>query len=165
MDIEKIGYLTAFYCIGDNNFSITKSNKMMFFTDLVFYLIKRSAFTSLNYIKMPYGPVPDKYTDILKKLEDEGYISTVRYVGYSANLMTFLNTKKEEREIRDYFKEENYKIIESIKSAFGSESARYLSDFSHFLEPYKQATMWESIDISLIKEDKFFNEIVEVTQN
>lgn len=54
---------------GDANFGLTKLNKLLWFTDMAAFLSRGTSVTGMQYIKLPYGPVPAEYEATIRDME------------------------------------------------------------------------------------------------
>lgn len=50
----------------------TKLNKLLFYADFVNFYLNGRSISGANYVHLPFGPVPDQYEQILKKLTAAG---------------------------------------------------------------------------------------------
>ncbi len=65
---ELIVYIST-KCSSDGKYSKTKLNKILFYSDFLFYLKKQKAITGASYRHLPYGPVPDDIEKLLKNMK------------------------------------------------------------------------------------------------
>lgn len=65
---ELIVYISS-KCGDDIKFGKTKLNKILFWSDFLYYFKRRKAITGHNYVKLPYGPIPNDIETLLKEME------------------------------------------------------------------------------------------------
>ncbi len=65
---ELIVYISA-KCSNDVKYSKTKLNKILFYSDFLFYLKKQKTITDCSYRRLRYGPVPDDMEKLLKHMK------------------------------------------------------------------------------------------------
>lgn len=136
--------------------SQTKWNKLMFFLDgfSMAWEEIQTPLTDFDYIKLPYGPVPDRYSDILENMEEKGLITIAQkntMYDSSKIIRQGLNSSDRIPEL-----DENEQIvIESILNVFRDWNATRLSNFSHSLDAWKRPPMYDRIDLSDLRSDSY----------
>lgn len=139
--------------------SQTKWNKLLFFIDGAGVCLS-DQFTAFQYIKLPYGPVPDGYTDILTEMHFQEVIKKSRTDNVFDSKIFIEKSKNHDDLLIEANKEigENAnleKVLKKIVETFKNWTAVKLSDFSHELDAWKNPTMYSGIDLSVLKEDNF----------
>ena len=56
----------------DRDFGATRLYKTLFYADFAAYILAGQPITGRDYIKMPYGPMPDRVTDVIAELVAQG---------------------------------------------------------------------------------------------
>lgn len=157
MKIEEL--ITVYLSNKINDLSQTKWNKLMFFIDGVYQSIdeKSECVTKFDYIKLPYGPVPHNYRRIINEMHCNQLIVTP---GSMVDLMssdvyirpgpkcTIAEADSKLKKVKEL-----NKILERIISIFGEWTAARLSNFSHELAVWKNAELYQEINLDLLKDD------------
>ena len=60
---------------GDPAFGKVKLAKILYFIDFTSYRLYKKPVTGAAYIRLPHGPVPQPYFDILDEMQANGYIA------------------------------------------------------------------------------------------
>ncbi len=72
-DLERVGHMIVFFASGVN-LGMVKLNKMLWGADFLSFKRSSVALAGLPYVRLPYGPVPDRYKLLLSEIEDEGFV-------------------------------------------------------------------------------------------
>lgn len=72
-DLERIGHMIVFFASGVQ-LGMVKLNKMLWCADFLSFKRSSVALAGLPYVRLPYGPVPDRYKLLLSEIEDEGFV-------------------------------------------------------------------------------------------
>jgi uncharacterized phage-associated protein len=120
----------VWFCWRLNNVATTKMNKLLFYADYVHFKVYAASLTGTAYRKLQWGPVPEHYGMLADLMEMEGYVArqerTYReYVGvdYTAGPRAL--------EIENDWGDGELEVLTMIAEAFGSCSAKEISDRSH----------------------------------
>lgn len=139
--------------------SQTKWNKLMFLLDGVSYCRQDQSFTGFTYIKLPYGPVPNNYRSLLNAMNDAGFIAieTNTAISDAAKFITPKVSAAFDAESDQLIKSNPLlpEALEIVLKIFGDWSAATLSEFSHLLDAWKSAAMFEKIDLGSLKNDPY----------
>jgi hypothetical protein len=135
--------------------SQTKWNKLMFFIDGFSTAWEKigASLTELTYVKLPYGPVPDGYSEILDTMERDGLIAIAqKNTMYDSSKI--IQRGRDKQHPPELGAEEKL-VIESILGVFKNWNATRLSNFSHSLDAWKKPEMYNQIDLSDLKNDSY----------
>ena len=123
---EKIYNVITF--LADSSILKTKLLKEMFYADFLFYKENCCSITGLEYAKLPFGPVPDKFEKILS-------------IGYKEDIIDYelvLDASKEYYEItskkefnKDLFTKEELTILKKVKEYFKDYNTSEIVEYSH----------------------------------
>ena len=137
----------------------TQWNKLLFFTDGA-GACKDRQFTDFTYIKLPYGPVPNNYSELINSMHYRGIIqienspdnkiSLRKSDDHIPNLENAKNVIGDTRDLKT--------IVEKIVKIFKDWSAVKLSSLSHELDAWKNPSMYAEIDLKDLKNDTFLKE-------
>jgi hypothetical protein len=79
---ELIVYISS-KCASDPKYGKTKLNKILFFSDFLYYQKKLKPISEVKYRHLPYGPVPDDIDKLIKTMLgkdiDVAYVTSGRY--------------------------------------------------------------------------------------
>lgn len=130
--------------------SQTKWNKLMFYIDGAHFCQTKTSLTGIDYIKLPYGPVPNNYRQLLVKMAEKKVIA-IDQGGDIANASRYITLKNGATSLNT----DTLKLVEKIVSIFGGWTAVQLSNFSHRLDAWKIPEMYSTIDLSRLQKDNF----------
>ncbi len=142
-----------------SDLSQTKWNKLMFFIDGVSFCRRGLCYTDLQYIKLPYGPVPNNYEDKVYRMIQNNIIEKEPYQGFMDSMMYMKAVKKPETEaemektIRGQEALED--VLNKVIAIFRAWTAGKMSNFTHELAAWKNAALFKKIDLALLKNDPF----------
>jgi uncharacterized phage-associated protein len=163
MNLERVGYITLQALKKKpNDLSKTKWNKLLFFTDLVFFTYddikyKNKIYTGLEYIKMPYGPVVKDYDYVIFQICKEYNLRLENYVGYSSSYSSYIEKNGKNINKLVNIDDEEKGIIKKVIDKFASVTAVKLSNFSHLMTPWKKADNYEDISFISTYQDVFIS--------
>lgn len=157
--METFEAITLFLVDKIGNITQTQWNKLLFFTDGAGVCID-TQYTDFTYIKLPYGPVPDNYSELIYSMhykeiikEENSFDSKItlsKALNHSDNLLNAEKIIKKNRKLQD--------VIDTIIKTFKDWSAAKLSGFSHELDAWKIPPMYSTIDLNTLKNDSFLKE-------
>lgn len=139
--------------LADNFILKTKLLKEMFYADFLFYKESCKSITGLEYCKLPFGPVPDKFESILISGYKENIIDYELLIN-SLRECYKITPKKEFN--KNLFTEEELKVLKKVKEYFKDYNVEEIVEFSHkekaFLETKKcdKISYNYSFDITLL---------------
>lgn len=106
----------------------TKLLKEMFYADFLFYKSNCKSITGLEYVKLPFGPVPDQFESILNVGISEDIINYDFEIQNDYEYHT-ISPKQEFNE--KCFTKEELEILNRVKSRFESFGSKDIVEFSH----------------------------------
>ena len=140
LDKNKV-YNVILYLI-DESISKTKLLKEMFYVDFLFYKKSCKSLTGLEYCKLPYGPVPDEFEEIL----NNGYNAKIISCDYKIkNGYESIDISKKKQFDKSVFCEEELKVLEYVKKHFKNYNVKNIVDFSHKENAYTQTKDYNKI--------------------
>jgi len=122
----------------------TKLAKLLYLADFAWYYDNLESMSGMQYIRRPYGPVPDPYFRALAELEDEGKI-TVDYKGDA-----ILIGGGAEHQKLDLIKKDEMDLMKKISTKWKGKRTQEIVDFTHEQLPYKLCSPDETIPYELI---------------
>lgn len=137
---EKISNVILFFA--KSSILKTKLLKEMFYADFLYYKNFGKSITGLEYAKLPFGPVPDQYEQILCNEVADNIIDYV--VSYNGDYECHnISSKKEFNS--NLFNQDELMILEIIKNKFKDFSSRDIEDYSHKEEAYIKTNLYDKI--------------------
>ena len=123
---EKVYNMIIF--LADNTILKTKLLKEMFYADFLFYKENCKSITGLEYCKLPFGPVPDRFETILSKGYQEDIIDYKPVITPSKEYYEITSKKKFNK---DLFTKEELEVLDKIKKYFKNYNAKEIVEYSH----------------------------------
>jgi DNA-binding XRE family transcriptional regulator len=124
----------------------TKLAKLLYLADFSWYYKNLHSMSGMQYVRRPYGPVPDPYFRALDELESEGKIS-IDHKGDSLLVSLSGSSTKQKSEL---LTPEELKLIADIGRKWKDKNTREIVDFTHEQLPYKLCAPDEIIPYELI---------------
>ena len=113
---------------GDSTFGATKLNKILFFSDFIYYFNNGESITGTAYRKDEFGPVPEKIETVLEQMKLNGDIEGgIRKRGLF-NQKLFIPKREANRAI---FTESQISQIEDVIKNLKPRTSGDVSDLSH----------------------------------
>ena len=76
-DFDKFASCALYFIKSSPEMLIVKLNKLLNYSDMLFYKQNGVSLTGARYVHLPYGPVPDQYALLYAILEKRGLVSSV----------------------------------------------------------------------------------------
>lgn len=132
----------------------TALNKLVFFSDLVYFLNNGKTISGVDYKKIDYGPVPENMMeemdfllsmDFLREevVEDSGY---PEYYCIISPAVIIANVEQS----FEYFELETLRLVSDNLGCFSSS---VLSNHSNMYEPWRSASWFDKIEFETEKND------------
>jgi putative zinc finger/helix-turn-helix YgiT family protein len=130
---EKLGAMVAFFASNATELFKTKLLKLLWYADFLHFKRHGVSISGLRYVHLPYGPVPDNYTQYLGRLEAGGQIriepvpvgesegELIQALGQDLSVLT----------------DTELQTLHDIQRRFESWSAAELSRYSHEEKAYR----------------------------
>lgn len=154
-----IAYIINYFQCNDSakNLGKVKLVKILWFTDREFMHKYYKQLTSLEYRKMPHGPMPTKIDALLESMEKEGIIKTFEVSNFGYSQKSFLCLQEPDLNL---FTPQEISVLDKIITEFQNKSAKALSTQTH-------DELWESIEQGKIMplESVFLQDIIPATQD
>lgn len=127
---ELIVYIST-KCSDDVKYGVTKLNKILFYSDFLYYLKRQKAITDCSYVHLPYGPAPDDMDRLLTNMTgtDIGF-SVVSAGPYTQNKIVALREPNLSSFDPDMISHVDA-VINAVSNNKKSLSATQLSGISH----------------------------------
>lgn len=149
---EKLKELILFVCMesaGDERFSATKLNKLLFYADFLYYQRTGQSITGQEYQALDHGPAPRKMVPLRKELAREGRVAehTVKYFGREQKRLFGLDEPN-----LDIFSGAEVSFVKNLIQRYWERNASELSEMSHNFIGWQLAEVGETIpyEVSLV---------------
>jgi uncharacterized phage-associated protein len=125
---ERLGAMIRY--IVDSGYDIYKTNlnKLLFYSDLTNYYLRRQGISGATYVNLPFGPVPQNVNDVLEQLENSCTISRQPLAGNQNAMMIKPGERKPHEEV---LSPEEKQTIDWVLNNYGSLSSTQISELSH----------------------------------
>ena len=146
LNFEKIAEVIRYICFNREIFK-TKLLKLLFYSDFLHYKIHKKSITGLEYVKLPFGPVPDQYELILVELKNRypdikyDFIETDKYSG------ELIKTSPPGKQ--NDLSETEIEAISKVSQIFINMSSKKISEYSHKELSYLNTQPQQKISYSL----------------
>jgi len=136
--IEVIVYMCNF-----NGSLKTKLNKLLFYVDFYGYRTQTKSITGLQYIHLPYGPVPDNFDFVYAQLMKEGVLKKEE-VGFPNGYVGENFSSNREPDL-SLFNEDEIEVLKLVHDKFKNFSSTEITDHSHRERAYIDTNSHEAI--------------------
>jgi putative zinc finger/helix-turn-helix YgiT family protein len=116
-------------------------NKALFYLDFLHFKLFGYGITGSRYAKLEYGPCPDDYKVLFKKMIKDGYIGESK--GHELKVLKAPDWK--------IFDDDEQTTINEILEYTKKDHGQKLYDLSHNEEAYKKVSMFEAINYNFAK--------------
>ena len=124
-------------CVGTRaNVGKTVLYKMLYFSDFDYYELFEKSLTGEKYLKLPRGPAPSHFEDVLEILKDEGKVKVFKVPSGNFKRNKFISLSKPDISALNA---EEIKLIDSTIDKLSNMNATQISDYSHQDMPWKAA--------------------------
>lgn len=129
------------------NFGKTLFWKILYFSDFDFYERFDSSITGDDYFRLPHGPAPSSFDQVISKLRQKKLVKEFK-VDRAGNkqIRYFLTEDFEPASLSPEEKKEIERNVERLRGM----TARQVSEYSHQDMPYKATSDGEQIDYELV---------------
>ena len=134
-------------CGSLENVGKTVLYKILYFTDFDYYELYEEKLTGELYRKLPLGPAPIHFEEVMEKLEHKGKIQQFPIMRGKFEQQKFLALKKPSM---DSLTGKEVQVIEEDIARYVSMNAAQISAFSHRDMPYKATEEGDIIDYELV---------------
>ncbi len=116
------------------NIGETALYKILYFIDFNFYEKFEEQLTGAKYIKNHYGPTPVKFKDIVKEMEKDKEIESIKSKYFSYNQKKYLPLRKADL---SSFTAKEIKHIDEVINNLSDKNAKELTEYSHSDVPWE----------------------------
>jgi len=133
-------------CAGKPNVGETVLYKLLYFSDFNYYELYEEHLTGARYLKLPYGPVPQKLDSIISQLIRAGQLQRIKTEYYGLQQTRYLPLIKPDL---DQLKASEKAVIDRVLGQMSDWSASSISNYSHKDMPWLATKDGEEINYEL----------------
>ena len=138
--IDKINNIILYFA--DKGILKTKLLKEMFYADFLYFKNNCKSITGLEYAKLPFGPVPDQFEELLNDCIKN---SLINYRVEYDNQYEKHNIESIKEFDSSIFNEEELSILKTIKNKFNNYTSKDIVEYSHKEKAFTQTQYGELI--------------------
>jgi hypothetical protein len=144
---EHLVHYVCHRCDDHRNLGATKLNKILYFSDFLFYLTAGKSITGETYIKRQYGPVPKNILKIIQSLVQTGKIVTRETEYHGKPKREYISLLEPDIES---FSPQEVSLVDEIVDKISKEfSAKKISELTHD-DIWQMASIGEEIPYATI---------------
>ena len=142
-DFDKFASCVLYFIGKSPELLIVKLNKLLSYSDMLFYKNHGVSMTGTRYVHLPYGPVPDQYSLLYGILEKRGVVCSEYEQlenGFEKHLLRFGLVKMEPNLTAD-----EISVLDMVNEKFASFGSKQIADYSHNERGYKETKQGQVI--------------------
>lgn len=132
---------------GDETFSATKLNKLLFFADFFSYASDGEPVTGHRYQKLPNGPAPIAFLPVVERMREAGACRWEEHSHYGRMQKRLVAERNPDL---TQFSKEQLRLVDHLIEEFWGVSAGKVSEYSHRLPSWSAFGMQEEIPYETI---------------
>lgn len=142
-DIEKMKDMILYIVSKDKKTFPTKLNKLLWYSDFLYFKNKTKSISGSDYVHHHYGPVPRKFQLLLATMIDDGVLEAneVLFPDGSAGLEYSVQSPFDD----SIFNEEEKKVMNYVIDHFKDFNATQIKDYSHKEKGYSETLYSQKI--------------------
>jgi uncharacterized phage-associated protein len=133
-------------CAGKPNVGETVLYKLLYFSDFDYYELYEEHLTGASYLKLPYGPVPQKLDSIISQMIKAGQLQRIKTEYYGLQQTRYLPLVKANLA---GFKASEKTVIDRVIEQMSDWSASAISNYSHKDLPWLATKEGDEINYEL----------------
>lgn len=145
-ELEKLTEMVKFFCL-EGEWK-TKLNKLLFYSDFFAFREGGHSISGTRYVVGTFGPIPDRQEKLYGALCESGSLEArEEFIQGSGQPVERLFTQGQFD--RRKFSSIELSIMERVKRFFLGKSAKFVADYSHEEEFYKQGQLGDAISYEI----------------
>jgi hypothetical protein len=146
----RLGAMIEYIAFKGQKIFQTNLNKLLFYSDFVFYNLTRKGISGAIYVKLEFGPVPDGYRNVLSGLKKKRrvIISEVKSRRKNALIIRAMKTYNPENSV---LSKNEIKVMDWVLTRYGALSSEEISHLSHEEKAYTNTRMTQPIAYEFAK--------------
>lgn len=142
-DFDKFASCVLYFIDKLPELLIVKLNKLLNYTDMLFFKQNGVSLTGTRYVHLPYGPVPDQYSILYGMLEKRGIVvSEFEQLenGYEKHVL-----KAGKSTIESMLTPQELAVLDEVLKKFALFGSKQIADYSHNERGYKETKQGDII--------------------
>lgn len=142
-DFDKFISCVMYFIQNNKEPLVVKLNKLLNYSDMIFFKQNGVSLTGARYVHLPYGPVPDQYALLYGILEKRGIIcSEFKQLanGYEKHLL-----KSGKKQIESVLASNEFSLLSEVNKKFALFGSKRIADYSHKERGYRETKSGEII--------------------
>lgn len=119
----------------------TKLNKLLFYADMTGFYLTGRGLSGSQYVNLPYGPVPDKFEEMIDHAEEMGIIEASGVAGKEPTVRLIRPGETS----TDVLDEADLRVLDWVAETYGGLSTTEITDLSHEELAYRNTRGGERI--------------------
>ena len=119
----------------------TKLNKLLFYADMTGFYLTGRGLSGAQYVNLPYGPVPDRFEDMIDHAVKLGAIRSAGILGKDPSIRVI----SPGGEVLDVLDNTDRRILDWVAENYGNLSTSAITHLSHEEKAYKDTRPGERI--------------------
>ncbi len=151
-DLEKFKNMVLYLVKRLDGVLSVKLNKLLWYCDFLHFKETSVSITGTQYVRLPYGPVPDKYDFITDMMRDEGLLDKIEVVFNARRGVVgeqFITLVEPDESM---FSEQEIKVMDFVADTFREYTSTGIKDKSHEETAYKKCEDGDIISYEYAKE-------------
>jgi len=145
-ELEKLSEMVKLFCL-EGEWK-TKLNKLLFYSDFLAFRESRKSISGTRYVVGTFGPIPDRQEKLYSALCESGSLEAREdFLPVSGQPVEKLFAQGQVD--RRKFSSLELSIMERVKLFFFGKSAKFVADYSHEEEFYKQGQLGDPISYEI----------------
>ncbi len=130
----------------ESSVSRTKLNKLLFYTDFLHFKMNSVSVTGVNYLRLQYGPVPERYELLFATMREQGLIDIQTEL--NGEYVAYWHRAIKSVDVAD-LSDTEWQVVAKVQADLGKLSAADVSELSHqelawTATPSGQLIPWET---------------------
>jgi transcriptional regulator with XRE-family HTH domain len=133
-------------CAGKPNVGETVLYKLLYFSDFNYYELYEEHLTGAEYLKLPYGPVPQRIDTIMNQMIENSQVQRIKVTYFDKVQTRYIPLVSPDLKALNGAEKD---VIDKVMDQMSDWSASMISDYSHGDKPWKATENNEFIDYEL----------------
>lgn len=129
----------------------TKLNKLLWYIDFLFFKTYSVSLTGCTYVRLPYGPIPDNYDDIINLMIRENLIEKNEIIFNHAKGIVGEGLIPKMKISQLKFSDDEIKVMNYVVEYFKKFNCVEIKEYSHREKAYKETEEQDKISYELAK--------------
>ncbi|MEG0162054.1 MAG: DUF4065 domain-containing protein [Aurantimicrobium sp.] len=112
----------------ESSVSRTKLNKLLFYTDFLHFKMHSVSVTGVNYYRLQYGPVPERYELLFATMREQGLIDIQTEL--NGEYVAYWHRATKSVDVAD-LSDTEWQVVAKVQADLGKLSAADVSELSH----------------------------------